>query len=130
MLKSQNMKLNPIFITEETVFLVGPSTLEAGFDAQEFALAEEKCRAMNFEVVNPTRILEHTDRVVASASDVLNVQSSYLAMCSKIVTLKGFEESRNAMRLLAIGRQLEKEVIHYSNFFKNVTSTTNHSNAI
>jgi hypothetical protein len=119
--------MNPLHINEETVFLVGPSYFESCYDAQEFALAEEKCKAMNYKVVNPTRILEHSDVVISSGAEVLNVQTSYLAMCTKIVTLKGFEESRNAMRLLAIGRQLEKEVIHHSNFFKNVSRTKQNS---
>lgn len=102
--------MNYTNISPGCVFIISPpqKISAAVRDAQEVQDYLSAQNIPSLHVGNITPSIEHTDL------NAINVQASYMAMCRAVVSVQGWEENTNCVKLVNIARILGKEVVHSS----------------
>lgn len=103
---------------KKTVYISGPITEIPGNNFREFALAQERIEAMGFIVLNPHEICRFIDPKLYETPE-LYWEACMRECCAKlpyahcVVTLQGWENSKGAMKEVAIARTLGFIPVHY-----------------
>ncbi len=91
------------------VYISGPMTGVKDYNRQAFKAAEEKIKAMGYEVVNPCK-LDHSGN--GKWEEYMRTDIKALMDCDAIYMLKGWEDSNGAIIELKLALDLKFGLIH------------------
>lgn len=103
---------------KKAVYLSGPITGMDQNNFPEFQAAEERIKALGYNVINPHHICAHLDPASSQHMDYMRVCIASMAYADKVVTLKGWEDSKGANQEVNIARTMGIEVHHIVPFLK------------
>ena len=112
---------NPLNIEGETVFICGPISRE-GTNYEAFADLQQKLDENQIKNINPHEMyLEEREKQVITEQEYINRTVGYIAMCDKVITLRGWDQTEVSQTWANIARILNKPMVVSEVFLKSLT---------
>jgi hypothetical protein len=110
---------SPLNISPGTIFILGATPFSSSYDIQDYRMAEDMTKAMNYEVVNPINIHDGVDMpTLYTEYHLVADWICFLAKTDKIVTINSYEQCPIASKMLKMAHTMGKTVIPADKFFQ------------